>query len=149
MALAQVVDRRVRHLRKPLPEVGEERPRAPGERRQRRVVAHRRRRLVSSRSGGTKQQRQLLTRVAGARLASRELLGRRLDRLAAVEWCASLAQPAAVRQSADEATLDVCVLLDAESRGVDDEQLAGPEATSPHPCVGGERDRAGFGGACD
>src|SRR5207253_9057229 len=58
VALAQVVDRRVRHLRKPVPEVGEERARAPGERRERRVVAHRRRRLVSRRSGGTKQPRQ-------------------------------------------------------------------------------------------
>ena len=46
-ALAQVVDRRVRHLREALAEERVERPRAPGERRQRGVVAHRRDRLVA------------------------------------------------------------------------------------------------------
>ena len=49
-SLADVVDRGVRHLREPLAEEAEQRPDAPGERRQRRVVAHRRDRLVALRS---------------------------------------------------------------------------------------------------
>ena len=69
--LAEVVDRRVRHLREALAEVRVERPRAPGERRQRRVVAHRRGRLVRVRGDRPQDRVQVLPRVAERGLARR------------------------------------------------------------------------------
>ena len=67
--LAQVVDRRVRHLREALAEVRVQRPRTAGERRQRGVVAHRRGRLVPAARDRPQDQAHVLARVAELRLA--------------------------------------------------------------------------------
>ena len=125
-ALTDVVDRRIRHLREPLPEVAEERSRTPGERGQRRVIAHRRSRLVSVSGGRTHDHRQLLAGVAKENVSCRKALLRRRYRLTDGGLAPPLRQPAAVRLAAREPQLDRRVVLEATLR-IDGEHLPRPE----------------------
>ena len=96
-AFAQVVDRRIRNLRKPLAEIRRDGTGAACKGWQCRVVAHRRRRLVPLARGGAEQEVQILLRVARSRLPREQWLDRRIDRRTGRKRPHGRAQPACVR----------------------------------------------------
>ncbi len=96
-ALAVVVDRRVRHLREPLAEVGGERPCTAGKRRDRRVVAHRIDGVPSGLRDRAEHEAQLLARVAVQRVARDELVLGRRDPVARLAEANALRHPGRVR----------------------------------------------------
>ena len=85
LPFAQMVDRRIRHLRKALAEIGRDRPRAAGERRQGRVVSHRRSGLLTGRRRRAEEEEEILAREPDPHLARCQILRRRFDRHACVE----------------------------------------------------------------
>ena len=84
-ALAQMVDRRVRHLCEALAQERRHRPRTSRERRQRRVVTHRRHGLVTGRRRRAEEEEEILAREPDPHLARCQILRRRFDRHACVE----------------------------------------------------------------
>ena len=137
-ALAQMVDRRVRHLCEALAQERRHRPRTSRERRQRRVVTHGRHGLVTGRRRRAEEEEEILAREPDPHLARCQILRRRFDRHACVEGTHACAQPARVRPFAREPSLDCPALLDAERR-VDDEHVAGAEPPAPDADALGER----------
>ena len=127
--LANVVDRGIRHLREPLAEVAEERPRTAGERRERGVVAHRRSRLVPMSGRRTHDHGQLLARVAKQHMPRSKLFLRRRDRLSGRRLPPPFFEPASVRARIRKTPLDRIVLLEAALR-VDGEHLTRPEPST-------------------
>ncbi len=132
VALAEVVDRRVRHLGEALPEVRVERPRAPGERRQRGVVAHRRGRLVAAAGDRPQDHVHVLARVAEARLARGQVALRRLHGRAVAPGQQPVGEPAAVGAARGEPRLIARVLLEA-ALGVDGDRSARGRAARAAP----------------
>ena len=146
--LPQVVDGRVRHLRKALPEVARKRTGAAGERRQRGVVAHGRDGVVPARPDRPQDQRELLACVAGGHLAGRQVSLRRRDRLAGGDVANALGQPLPVGAAPREVDLDSRARLDAAAR-VDREHLVRPELPAHDLAALGQRHDARLGRAGD
>ena len=71
--LAQRIDRRIRHLRKPLPEVRIHRPRRTRQKRQRRIVSHRPHRVFALRRHRLQDHLHVFARIAKAALQSAKL----------------------------------------------------------------------------
>ena len=148
MPLAQVVDRRVRHLREALAEVRVERPGAAGEQGQRGVVAHRGGRLVTAARDRAEDDVDVLARVAEGRLAGGQVALRRLDRRPVRAAPQALVEPAPVRLPRGEPRLDRAVLLEAPV-GIDGDDLPGAEPAAADRPAPREVDGAGLGRADD
>ncbi len=127
--LADRIDRRVRHLREVLLEIGVEQLRLVRQRRDRRVGAHGTDRLLAGGRHRLHQQLQVLLRVAegllaieqgdvGARLA-------RLDRAQLFEHDLRALEPVAVGVGGGERRLDLLVGDDALAFKIDQQHLAG------------------------
>ncbi len=95
--LAEMVDRRVRHLREALPEVRRERAVASGEWRDRRVVTHRRDGVVTALREWPQHRVQLLARVAVEHVAPVEGVLGRVDGTPCVRAPDALLHPCAIR----------------------------------------------------
>ena len=139
-ALAQVVDRGIRHLGEALSEVGRERTGTAGERRDRRVVAHRRDRIVAGLGERAEHRVQLLAGVAVEDVTRVQSALGRCDRLARRRRVTMLAAThAPVRTPPGELTPQL-VAEQQPARRVDDEDPAGPEPRAPHTRTVRQRD---------
>ncbi len=143
-ALAEVVDRGIRHLREALSEVGRKRACAPGERRDRRVVAHRRDRIVAGLGERAEHRVQLLAGVAVENVTRVQSVLGRCDRLAGIGADDARRHPPPVRVP----TCQLAPQLVAEqepARRVDDEDPAGTEPCPLHARSVRERDGSRLG----
>jgi hypothetical protein len=145
---AQVVDRRVRHLRETLAEVRVDGPGAPGEQRQRRVVTHRRGRFVPTAGDGPQDHVHVFARIAEDRLPPGEIAFGRLDRRPVRFDVQAVGEPLAVRPPRGETVLDAGVVLEA-ALGIDCDHLTRPEAAATDRSPPGEVHRACLGAAND
>ena len=130
-ALAQVVDRGIRHLREALSKVGRERTGTAGQRRDRRVVAHRRDRIVAGLGERAEHRVELLAGVAVEDVTRVQSALGRCDRLARVGGDDARGHPPAVRMPTGQFTPQL-VAEQQPARRVDDEDPAGPEPGAPH-----------------
>ena len=142
-ALAVVIDRGVRHLGEPLPEVRRERSRAAGERRDRGVVSHRVHGIAARLGDRAQHEAELLARVAVQRVARDEVgLGGGAG-LAPLEERDARVDPRGVRLAPRELALQLAV-EEQPALGVDREDLARAEARAADCGALRERDRAGL-----
>ncbi len=150
--LARRVDRRVRHLREELLEVGvEERP-LVGEDREGEVVAHRPDRLLRVAGERVQDHLQVLLRVAERELARAQRLDARHPRRArrqVAEVHDAPLEPLAVGPPARDLALHLRVLDDAAPLEVDQEELAGLEPALPEHVLGRLVEHAGLRGEDD
>ena len=143
-ALAEVVDRGVRHLREALSEVGGERARAAGERCDRGVVAHRRDGVVAGLRQRAEHRVQLLARVAVEDMSRVQAVVGSLDRLACVGGHGVRRNPAPVRTPPRELAPQL-VPEQEPVHGIDDEDPARAETRAPDARTLGERYRPRLG----
>ena len=145
--LADRVDRRVGDLREELLEVGEQRRRLVGEHGQREVVAHRADRLLPfARHRGEQHPQVLLAVAEGALARVQRLVGDRdLVRARQVGEVHRVARdPLAVGAARGDRALDLAVLDDAAALQVDQEQLAGLQASQAPHALGRDVEQAGL-----
>ncbi len=134
--LADGVDRRVRHLREQLLEVGVDEPMAIGEHGEGRVVAHRADRLLGVAGERCQDDLHVLERVAKGDLTLTQRLGRhrvRHPRRQVGKPHHLAVEPLAVRLLGGDAALDLVVGNDPSLLEIDEEELARLE---PCPCGG-------------
>ena len=149
--LADRIDRRVRHLREVLLEVGVQQLGLVGQHRHRRVVAHRAHRLLARVRHRRHQELEALLRVAErllqieqrhVGLLARDLLGQR--QVADLDLRAL--QPLLVGVARGEIGLQIVVGDDAALLEVDQQHLAGLQAPLPRDVLLGDRQHAGLRG---
>ena len=129
-ALAEVVDRGVRHLREALSEVGGERARAAGEWCDRGIVAHRRDGVVAGLCERSEHRVELLACVAVQDLSRVQAVVGSLDRLACVGGHGVRRHPAPVRAPPRELAPQL-VPEQEPVHGIDDEDPARAETRAP------------------
>ena len=142
--LAGRVDRRVRHLREELLEVGVEQRPPVGERGERRVVAHRADRLLGVDRERREHHLHVLLRVAERQLQPAQRLGRDAGRRARQvgEPHVLALEPGGVRLAGRDLALHLVVRDDAPLVEVDDEQLAGLQTSLAHDLGGRDIEHA-------
>ena len=150
--LADRVERRVGHLGEELREVVEEQPRPRRQDGDGRVGAHRAERLATGTGHRGQQDAQLLGGVAERLLAPGDR-GRGVHDVLTLrevlEADETGMQPLGIRLGGSELGLDLLVADDAAVLGVDEEHLAGLEASALDDGLGVELEHAGLGGQHD
>ena len=150
-ALALGIDRRVRHLRERLAQVGRHAAVPASDDRERRVVAHAPDRLAPGHRHGGHGQAQRLRVETEEELPStgRVRVGVRTRDRAGRGAAREQAGRLAGRRGRERIALRIRILEDPPGRGVDDEELARTQPPAPDHVARRGRQQAGLGGAHD